>query len=298
MTIARLLGQIRGNNGEETGAAAADRAVLETAFTLGAAFDAQLRVLHVAMDPSQALPLLGEGMTGAMASRLTDDLAKSAAAAKATAESLFRELAQARAVPVLAEGEAAPVGRFSVMLEQVEGMEEEIAVARAKLSDLAILAHPTEEEGGSNPTAEAVLFGSGRPILLAPQPGMKDLPKRMAVAWNGSPEAARAVALALPILKRAEEVIVISGDSDSGPREAQPSALAGYLEAHGMKVATWRYQPEDWPVARSLLQETRKSGAGLLVMGAYGHSRVRQVLLGGATREAFKAGDIALFMAH
>ncbi len=104
--------------------------------------------------------------------------------------------------------------------------------------------------------------------------------------------------MALPLLRLAEEVVIISGESDEAPPEAQPSALAGLLAVHGIETATWRYQPDDWPVARSLIQEVHKSGAGLLVMGAYGHSRMRELLLGGATREALRASDLAIYMAH
>ncbi|MEO1191336.1 MAG: universal stress protein [Pseudomonadota bacterium] len=298
MSYARILGQIKGEGQEAHASGSPDRAVLQAALTLAKAFEADLRILHVALDPAQALPLLGEGMTGAMASSLSADLTQLAKSARIQAETLVQEVCQDQGITLRGSEEVAPAGRFSVGFEQAQGLEEEITIARARIADLSVLAHPGADEALGNPTAEAVLFNSGRPLLLAPLQGMTAIPNRMAVAWNGSAEAARAVALAMPLLRKAEEVIVISGESDKAAAEAQPSALAELLDQHGMNAKTWRYQPEDWPVSRSLIQEARKSGAGLLVMGGYGHSRVREVFLGGATREAFKAADLALLMAH
>ncbi len=298
MTIARIVSLVVGASSEERDLAAAERAAIESAFSLGTTFKAEVRLLHVAVDPARAIPLLSEGMSGTMASRLSAELAAEAQRADAAVDQLYRELCLDRGLPLIEKGARPKPGVFAVVLEKSVGVEEEVLSARAKLADLVVLPHPTREEGGSSPTVEGVLFNSGRPVLLTPHQGLTSLPSRMAVAWNGSAEAARAVAQAMPLLKRAEEVVVISGESDEAPPEAQPSALAGYLAAHGLETATWRYQPDDWPVARSLVQEVRKSGAGLLVMGAYGHSRMRELLLGGATREALRASDLAIYMAH
>lgn len=298
MSFARILAPLSGAPAEEAEAAAGDRDVAVTALALAETFKAQLRFLHVSIDPTRALPLLGEGMSGAMAAQLTEDLTAQAERSNDAALALFRQLCSERGLPVLGEGEKPRPGAFSVAYERVDGVEEEAVTAKAKLCDLTIVPHPGRQEGGISPTLEGVLFNSGRPLLVAPEGGFDSLPKKMAVAWNGSAESARAVALAMPLLLRAQEVVVVSGEGEDAAPEARPSALAGLLEAHGLNAATWRYQPEDWPVARSLVEETRKSGARLLVMGAYGHSRVREMLLGGATREAMKAGDLGLVMAH
>ncbi len=298
MTIARLLCYLSGASGKDEAGQAADRAAATTAVTLGQTFDASLRFQHVALDPMRAMPLVGEGMTGVMAARLTEDLESSASESKAAARALYQEIAAKGGLPGVAEGEAPPVGRFSIGLDLDTGVEEEIMADLARLADLTVIGQPGRDKGESSLVLESILFDSGRPVLLAPDAGMSLLPKRMAVAWNGSAAASRAVALAMPLLRRADEVMVISGESSDAPASAQPSALAGLLGAHGIATATWRYQPDDWPVARSLIEETRKSGAGLLVMGAYGHSRMREMLLGGATREAIKAHDLAVLMVH
>ncbi len=298
MSIARINCYLSGASAQEETPSSADRAAAKTAVTLATHFAASLRFIHVSVDPLRAVPLLGEGMTGAMAARLTEDLTLSARESRAAAEALYQQITEEAGLPKLAEGETAPAGRFTVGLEIDEGVEEQLLAERARLADLTVIGQEGREAGESSLVLESLLFDSGRPVLLAPEDGLAVLPKRVAVAWNGSAMASRAVALSLPILKQAEEVIVISGEGSDAPTAAQPSAMASYLEQHGIKTATWRYQPDDWPVARSLVEETRKSGAGLLVMGAYGHSRMRELLLGGATRAAIKAHDLAVLMVH
>ncbi len=298
MTIARIVCYLSGASAKDEEAQQADRAAATTAIMLGSAFGAGLRFQQVSIDPTRAVPLLGEGMTGAMAARLTEDLETSAKASKEAAVALYQELCGDSGLPTLAEGETPPVGRFSIGLDLDVGAEEEILAERARVADLTVVGQARRGEGETSLVLEALLFDSGRPVLVAPNAGMAEFPKRIAVAWNGSAAASRAIALAMPLLLRAKEVIVISGATDDAPAVTQPSAIAGLLTAHGIETATWRYQPEDWPVSRSLMEEAHKAGAEMIVMGAYGHSRMREMLLGGATREAIKAKDLALFMAH
>ncbi len=298
MTFASILCYLSGAAPKDEAADKADRAAVKTALTLGSAFKASLRLQHVALDPSRALPLMGEGMTGAMAGRLTEDLEASAKQSREAAVALYQELCEDAGLPVLKEEEKPAAGQFSVGLDLTEGAEDEIMAQRARLADLTVIGQARRSEGETSLVLESLLFDSGRPVLLAPEAGLGALPKRIAIAWNGTALASRAVALAMPFLKRAQEVIVIAGEASEAPTTAQPSAVAGLLALHGIEASTWRYHPEDWPVSRSLVQEIHKTGAEMVVMGAFGHSRMREMLLGGATREAIRASDLALLMAH
>jgi nucleotide-binding universal stress UspA family protein len=135
-------------------------------------------------------------------------------------------------------------------------------------------------------------------VLIAPRNGLTQLPSRVAVAWNGTRESARAVALTLPLLRRVREIVIISGEGREDRPVAHPSALRRYLTLQGIGAETWQYLPEDWPVSTSLVAQAKKAGAGLIVMGAYGHSRLRELVLGGATRAALKTSDLAVLMVH
>jgi nucleotide-binding universal stress UspA family protein len=290
MSIASILAVLSGGKESE--------AALQTALAFGRAFDAHVRLLHVPLDPTHTLPLLGEGMPAAMMSDLTASLAAEGERTRKTVQQLFERHCRAAGVPIVQQDEMPPAGRFSVCLSIANGSEPEMVAEEGRLHDLIVLSRSPAEEGFSGPTLEAALFESGRPVLIAPRQGLTQLPARLAVAWNGTRESVRAVALTLPLLARAREIVIISGEGKDDRPVAHPSALQRYLTLQGIGADTWQYLPEDWPVSTSLVAQAKKASAGLLIMGAYGHSRLRELVLGGATRAALKAGDLAVLMVH
>jgi nucleotide-binding universal stress UspA family protein len=290
MSIASIMAVLSGGKDSE--------AALETALACGRAFDAHVRVLHVPLDTTHTLPLLGEGMPAAMMSDLTASLAAEGERSRKTVQQLFERHCRLAGVPIVQQEEMPPARCFSVTLCIMGGSEPELVAEEGRLHDLIVLGRAPVEEGSSGPTLEAALFETGRPVLVAPREALKLLPARMAVAWNGTRESARAVAMTLPLLERAREVVVITGEGKDDRPVAHPSALKRYLALQGIVADTWQYQPEDWPVSTSLVAQAKQAGAGLLIMGAYGHSRLRELVLGGATRAALRAGELAVLMVH
>ncbi len=142
----------------------------------------------------------------------------------------------------------------------------------------------------------------GRPVLLVPNAGQINAPpKRVTIAWNGRREAARAVFDALPLLVQAEEVQVLWVD----PERDQPVAgdipgaeLSATLARHGVKCLVSQASAFDADVSRELLRQADAFGSDLLVMGAYGHSRFREFLLGGASRDMLAAMNRPVLMSH
>lgn len=266
-------------------------AALRSALVLARAAKANVTALHVFMDGTQSLPLLAEGMTPAMLSDLSASLEAEAKRAAASAEAQFKKLCSDAGIP---SGETP--GSFTATWRKEKGIESDFVTRLGRLFDLIVLPHPTSgEEGVSSPTLEAALFDSGRPVLL-PGKGLDALPAHVAVAWNGSREASHAVSFALPLLASAKTVTILTGqDKKDG---AKASDLAAHLASHGVMAKTWTFTPDDTPVAGSLIAEAKKAGANLLVMGAYGHSRLRELVLGGATRAALKQSDLPLLLAH
>lgn len=148
---------------------------------------------------------------------------------------------------------------------------------------------------------EYVLLNSARPVLVVPVTGIQgDFGRRVTVAWNGSADAVRAITSAIPLLQNAEQVslVVFNADAEPDLHGALPGAdIALYLARHGIQVeVTSASSPGD--EGESLLSFAADKGSDLIVMGAYGHSRFREILLGGATRTALKSSPIALWMAH
>lgn len=148
---------------------------------------------------------------------------------------------------------------------------------------------------------EYVLLNSARPVLVVPVTGIQgDFGRRVTVAWNGSADAVRAITSAIPLLQNAEQVnlVVFNADAEPDLHGALPGAdIALYLARHGIRVeVTSASSPAD--EGESLLSFAADKGSDLIVMGAFGHSRFREILLGGATRTALKSSPIALWMAH
>jgi nucleotide-binding universal stress UspA family protein len=170
---------------------------------------------------------------------------------------------------------------------------------RARYCDLVVLEQPPAEgREGETLLAEALLFGSGRPLLFAPYIQKAPLGFDNAlVAWDESPTAARAIGAALPLLARTRSVEVVSVEDPRRPRSADPEAFARHLEAHGVR-ARGRRLADVGDVPDTLLSHAADSGADFLVMGGYGHSRMREFILGGATRGMLQTMTVPVVMMH
>jgi nucleotide-binding universal stress UspA family protein len=149
--------------------------------------------------------------------------------------------------------------------------------------------------------AEELVLSAGRPVLLVPYAGrFTRVGSRVLVAWNASREAARAVTDALPLLQRAGAVEVVAfepqrADADHGDEPGADIAL--YLARHGVKVSVAR-QRAGIDIGSQILSRAADTDADLIVMGAYGHSRARELVLGGATRSLLEAMTVPVLMAH
>ena len=147
---------------------------------------------------------------------------------------------------------------------------------------------------------EGALFASGRPVLVVPyiQKAAFTLERAM-IAWDGSRSAARAVADAMPLLGKAKGVDVVIVADDKGKNDEIPGAdIAQHLARHDLKVDVKRIVAGDTDVASTLLSQAADSSADVIVMGAYGHSRLREFILGGVTRGMLSAMTVPALMLH
>lgn len=173
---------------------------------------------------------------------------------------------------------------------------------QARYADLLVLgqADPDDrDEGGLlQDLPEYVVINCGKPVLLVPRgDSFGTALQRPLVAWNGSLEAAKAISAAVPLLRRAgQATLAVFGDA--GGHGGQPGAdMALYLARHDVKVeVVQRQQPVD--AGRAILALASDLGADLLVMGAYGHSRLREMILGGATRTILATATLPVLLAH
>jgi len=289
MSLSTILAVIDGAPGSE--------AALTAALDLGRTFAARVDLLHVEIDAASAMPLIGDGMSGAAIEQIMESLQADAKARLAAARELYERRCVAEKLPVVAPDSDPEAGTFAVSFNHVVGPEPETVLRNARLSDLTVIGRLGDKnDGGVSPTFETVLFDSGRPVLLVPSQPVKRLAETIAVAWDRSREAARAVSAALPLLRRAKRVLVMMAREPG--RNAEPSELVRYLAGHGIAARTWAFVPETGSIGESLLGESTKAGADLLVMGGYGHSRLRELVLGGATRGVLTKAAIPVFMVH
>jgi nucleotide-binding universal stress UspA family protein len=165
----------------------------------------------------------------------------------------------------------------------------EALATNARYADLVILgqADPDDAEGPQY-LPEEVTLNSGRPSLVIPYIGpAATLGQRVTVAWDAGREAARAVNDALPILARAQAVGVVTvnpSDKPFGHGEQPGADIALHLARHGIKVEVQQVESREVDVANTILSHIADRSSDVLVMGAYGHSRLRELVLGGATR--------------
>ena len=279
-----------------TDGAAGSDAAMAAAVDLGQRFGARVEFLHVANDPRDLLPYVGEGMSGTALEQVMASVEASNAKRREAVDASFKRLCSGAGLPVVGADEPVEAGAFAVCLNVVTGRQPEEIERRARLCDLIVMPHPSLTEGDESASMDAALFGTGRPVITAPAKTKKDFGSKVAIAWDGSREGALAVTGALPLLKTAHEVVIITAREDDDVVE--PSALARYLAGHGIKAKTWAYTPGSEPIAEGLLDQADHAGSDCLVMGAYGHSRLRERILGGATEGVLQRAKIPVLMMH
>jgi nucleotide-binding universal stress UspA family protein len=182
--------------------------------------------------------------------------------------------------------------------------ETDHAWARAaRHADLVVVSQADPDEGLLPPNLpEAVTMSSGRPVLVLPRVGATTPPgKTIMLCWNGSRESARAASDAMPFLRAADRVILISIDTKGGRRDnsdRSDSDAAAWLASHGMQVTVQRDVASDSDVGNVILSRAADCGADLVVMGVYGHSRAREWVLGGASRTILASMTVPVLMSH
>jgi nucleotide-binding universal stress UspA family protein len=275
--------------GTETGEAA-----LETALLVAGMWNAHLCVLHVRVDSRDVAPLAGEGLSGAMIEEMMSATERESAERAAATQALFQSFVARHQVEI---GEpACPADHPTARFKAVVGREEDWVAQQARLADLTIVPHPDAgEDVSSSDALHAVLFDSGRPVLIAPQTPPPSVGSRICLAWNGTAESAAAVHAALPWVKRASAVRVLSS-GDYQRRGPSAEELLGYLALHGVHPDLATFRPIDRDVGAGLLAASAEFNADLLAMGAYSHSRLRQLILGGVTRHVLEHARLPVLM--
>lgn len=290
MPIKKILIAVRGSE--------SSRSTIETGLLLAATLKAHAEVLHVLADPLHAVPAFGDGMTGRMADQLVSISEKDVAERAKLARKMFDQYCARNNVPVLTG--KPPAGEFSAIWLEKVGYADALMRRRGRLSDMIVLGKPTfKPKLATSMTAQAGLFETGRPVLIAPPDTPKFIGRNVAIAWNGSAEASRAVAAATNFFAAAEKVTVLTAESERTPAEAAQE-LADYLLLHGVHAETRIFaHMADKPLGgTALLRACEDVGADLLVMGAFIASGFRELIMGNATQQVLSEATIPVLMGH
>jgi nucleotide-binding universal stress UspA family protein len=273
-----------------------DDAVFSTAAAASKRFNAHVDAAFLRMDPRDAIPYMGEGISGALVDEFIQRAEEENASQSHRSRAAF-DVWRGQEAITLADapsGAASPTCSY----REIVGDADRNTEACGRLADLVIAARHTAEGTIENEVAfEASLMHSGRPLLLAAPSPQGSLGDRITIAWNGSAESARAVGAAMPFLKAAQSVTAITANEDGNP-EGTGEALAGYLAWHGITVTPKVVEADGRPIGEILLSAAEADKSDLLVMGAYSHSRLREYILGGATRHILDESNLPVFMAH
>ncbi len=259
---------------------------LDVAIGLAQAYNAHLTGLYIAVYP--ALP---GGVSAEVPARFLDTLIAQVSERSAAAEAAFAAAVERAGLTADCRTIRCPSSRVA-----------EVIALHARHADLVVLGQPEPEANGEvdAQVPEDVVLSAGRPALVVPYIGAgKRLGVRVMVAWDGGREAARAVGDALPLLERAKSVAVLVINPNRGGHGEQPGAdIALHLARHGITVEAQHLEVKDLSVGDALLSRLADQGIDLLVMGAYGHSRLRELVLGGVTRKIFQQMTVPVLMSH
>lgn len=270
---------------------------LKAAAEVAESANATLDILHVSLDPRMALPMVGEGMAAGMIQDVIERNEQEALARRNKAREAAEALAASKGQTLLEASVEVDQPGFSITWQASQGSETAILKAAAPYRDLIVLERPDlDEDAYATVCVEAALMETGRGVLLIPPGAASAAMDHIAIAWDGSAFATRAVGAALPFLSKAGQITLLAVE-ESG-KAGDLGALSRYLARHGLH-ATSKVVPSDGGDIGALLLETAAgAGAGMLVMGGYGHSRLREFIFGGVTESVLRSAGMPVLIAH
>lgn len=279
-----------------------DEIVLGAALAAGRLFNSHLEVMRVRLGPA-ALVWEGE-LIDVSAGLLSGDLVKmldsQAQERTARAHAAFTQFC-ARENIAIAQTPPGPEA-VSAAWREIRGSQTDELIAHARLHDLVVVEKDLLRE--TTPSADLagrMVLHCGRPVLVVHDPVAETFAHTVAIAWKDTAETARAVAMAMPFLAKAKDVILLIGDEDedgTGAATAAASTLVQTLGWHGIAAKTETVSLKGRKPAHALADAAGDAGAGLLVAGAYGHQRTRELVFGGFTQDVLDYFPIPALLSH
>jgi nucleotide-binding universal stress UspA family protein len=265
--------------------------LLETVLLVARRF--QSRIIGLNALTSEYAVVFGGEMGFSISSEVDRTLEREGQDRREQARALFSAFMRQHGIPVGGAGGDGPSAEW----REESGRQNAVVGTLGRVFDLITVERPSKLASLAEATLEDALFESGRPVLMAPPAPLATIGERVLVAWNGSTETARTVAFAMPFLKRAESVQVVSVEGGMTPGPSSEN-LAAMLSRHGIAAIARHVTGRGHTPGEVYLDEARAIGADLMVKGAYTQSRLRQMIFGGATRHIIMEATMPVILAH
>lgn len=285
MTIRTILLPVRGD-GKGDG-------VLDHARKIADRFNSHIDVLHARAKPTDLLPY-GVLMTDSMRKTILSAAEAQAEGEEDRVQDLFKDYCARNNLTIVDDQQASGSG-VTVSWYELTGKQADLIGLHGCLADLIVVPKPSKDLGVN--TLEAALMQTGTLTLMCPDKPVETLGDRVAIAWNGKEEAARVAKSIMPLLKQAGSVSILTTDPEGESLELGPDRLRRYLAGHGV-VASVQSVSTDKEIGLALLDAAKAAGADVIAMGAYGHSRRRELVMGGATHDVIEFADMPVLMLH
>lgn len=210
---------------------------------------------------------------------------------------LYSDYAKRNDVAEIETGKEPPRDSASLAWREQTGRQRDIVAKLGRLADIIVISKPDHDIGLGIGTLEAVLMEAGRLMLLCPHKESDDVGRHVAIAWNGSMEGARTVAAALEVLEAADSRTILCEESRlEAPNGAND--LLAYLKLYGLDAEIRPFTASAATAGRALLQHAQDAGATTMLMGAYGQSRRRELVMGGVTQHIVDHSELPVLMMH
>lgn len=281
----------------------ADEPLLKTAFMVGESLKAHVSALSIRSDAGLMPPRISDGMSAEAIRDAIDEAERQIAEKDEECErvrAMFERVRSELNIPLADKPPAEE--RLTSSWSKIAGSGESVIARRGRLFDLVMLRRPDiGEDDHAIPSVNAAVMHTGRPLLLVP-PGIPTvIGRHVAIAWNGSSEAIRAVNAAMPFLSKADKITILTAcESSDTKREDVIDAeeFAHYLAWHQLKAETREFDAMTSTVGEMLLAKVWEYGVDMLVMGAYTHGKLHNLIFGGVTRYMLSHLSVPILMRH
>jgi nucleotide-binding universal stress UspA family protein len=274
-----------------------DEAVFQTALLVAKPFGAHIEFLHTKVDVTEVVVAMTAGGVGGggVVQSVVDKLEEDARTQEQKAWASFTGFCEKNGLPT--GGSAPGMGLCADMVVET-GSESQWVAEYGRFADLVVVGRTRDGEDVAMDVLEAALMDTGKPLLIAPAAPPTSLLGTVVIAWKDTPEAARAVGAAMPLIDKAERVVILSVNEDEAAEDTSSERLHRALRWHNKETSVKVLVRGGRPAVDVLLDSAKEQGATLVVMGGYSHSRLREVVFGGFTQRMLTGADLPVLMAH